>query len=82
MKKDNSDGVYYQGVHYTTYEATQKQRQIERNIRNEKRKIKCYELTGNKEAIQSHKAKKIQLNSLYNNFCKSTGLRPNYKRTV
>ena len=33
FKRQNAEGVTYQGKHYTTYEATQKQRQIERAIR-------------------------------------------------
>ncbi len=40
----------YEGRTYTTYEATQKQRQIERTVRKLKRRRKAFEAVGDKEA--------------------------------
>ncbi|MEF9987975.1 MAG: phage minor capsid protein, partial [Christensenella sp.] len=39
MKRKNAEGITYEGRHYTGYEATQMQRQIERSIRKTKREL-------------------------------------------
>ena len=39
MRRENEEGVTFEGRHYTTYEATQRQRKYERAIREQKRKI-------------------------------------------
>lgn len=80
MKNRNYDGVYYEGKHYTSYEATQKQRQIERTIRKQKQKVEAYKVTGLNDEIKANKTKLNQLYTLYNNFSKKTGLKPQYAR--
>jgi hypothetical protein len=79
-KKDNSEGDYYKGVHYTGYEATQKQREIERRIRQQNRKVNGYKMIDNKEMLEKAKTRRQQLYTLYNDFSKSTELRPQYNR--
>lgn len=80
MEAENNKGVNYEGKHYTTYEATQKQRQIERTIRKQKRKVEGYKLTGNKDEETKSKAKLQQLYSLYNKFSKTCNLPAQYAR--
>lgn len=52
--------VYYEGEEYTYYEATQIQRQLERDVRNLKKRVMMYDTVGDKEmhAIESFKLKK------------------------
>ena len=85
FKNDNKKGVNYQGKHYTQYEATQKQRAIERAIRAQKRKIlrekPIADASGDDTALKAAKAKLTLLNAEYNKFSKAVGLRPQYART-
>jgi len=84
MAKDNAKGVTYQGKHYTKYEATQKQRQIERTIRAQKRRIIAAEAaakaSGDNSILKNAETKLQRLYQLYNDFSKHCGLRPQYAR--
>lgn len=71
FKEENKKGVTYNGKHYTTYEATQKQRQIERAIRRQKRRVM---VAKDKDAQLISKAKLRRLNEEYERFSKSVGL--------
>lgn len=64
----------YEGRTYTAYEATQKQRSIERSIRKQKRLKTAYESAGvNEEAIATN-IKLRRLNQKYKEFSKAAGL--------
>lgn len=64
----------YEGRTYTAYEATQKQRSIERSIRKQKRLKMAYEAAGLKEDAASANIKLRRLNEKYKEFSKAAGL--------
>lgn len=64
----------YQGKHYTAYEATQKQRQIERTVRKLKREQAAYKASGLEEDAQAVTARIRRLNKEYKAFSKAAGL--------
>ncbi len=80
MRQDNEKGVDYEGKHYTMYEATQRQRLIERNIRKQKRKILVDEKTGDKEKLQTDQIRYQVLNQEYKRFSKAAGLQLQHER--
>lgn len=82
MEKENTKGVSYKGVHYTQYEATQKQREIERKILRQQDKVAALEKIKKeqKSLYLSEKTKLTQLYSLYNDFSNNTGLTAQYSR--
>lgn len=64
----------HQGKTYTAYEATQKQRQIERTIRKLKRERAAYEKAGLTEDSQDVSIRIRRLQAEYKNFSKAAGL--------
>lgn len=64
----------YEGRTYTAYEATQKQRSIERSIRKQKRLKTAYEAAGLKEDATAANIKLRRLNQKYKEFSKAAGL--------
>jgi hypothetical protein len=74
FKEENKKGVIYNGKHYTTYEATQKQRQIERAIRRQKRRVMVAKGSNDKDAQLISKAKLRRLNEEYGRYSKAVGL--------
>lgn len=74
FKDDNKKGVTYNGKHYTVYEATQKQRQIERAIRRQKRCVLVAESTGDKDALLTSQVRLRRLNEEYGRYSKAVGL--------
>jgi hypothetical protein len=74
MQTDNKTGVDYQGKHYTTYQATQQQRALERSIRLQKRRVTLSEGTGDTEQQQISKTRLTLLNQEYRRFSKAAGL--------
>ena len=74
MRQDNETGVDYNGRHYTMYEATQRQRKLERSIRSQKRKILVDEKTGDKEKLQTDQIRDQMLNQECKRFSKAAGL--------
>ena len=79
FREDNEKGVTYEGRHYTLYEATQKQRAIERAIRAQKRRLAVAENqpgAGQEEAA----AKLSALRRQYRDFSAKTGLRTEEER--
>lgn len=64
----------YQGRTYTAYQATQKQRQIERTIRKLKREKAAFEAAGLKEDATDTSIRIRRLSQEYKNFSKSAGL--------
>jgi hypothetical protein len=83
IKEKNKAGVAYKGQQMTTYEATQKQREIERKIRKQKEKIEIMNKTDSfKDQVVTEKIKLTQLRSLYSDFCSQTGLKVQTNRLV
>lgn len=80
MRKENEEGVTFEGRHYTLYEATQRQRKYERTIRKQKRRILVDESTGDTDKLQNDQIRLITLREEYARFSKGTGLRPQYDR--
>lgn len=74
FKRQNEEGVYYQGKHYTLYKATQKQRQIERAIRKQKNRILVDEATDDAEKLLIDRIRLTRYNEEYNAFSKSVNL--------
>lgn len=74
FKDDNAAGVSCAGKHYTGYEATQKQRQIERTIRKQKNRILVAEQTGDENTLLAARIRLTRLRQEYRAFSKATGL--------
>lgn len=74
MRRQNADGVTYEGKHYTMYEATQKQRQVERTIRRQKNRILTDEGSGDTDKLQTDQIRLQRLNQEYARFSKFVGL--------
>ena len=66
--------VEFEGRRYTAYEATQKQRQIERTIRKQKRLKTAFQEAGLKEDAQAANIRLRRLNEKYRQFSKAAGL--------
>lgn len=71
---DDGHDVDFEGKHYTAYEATQKQRQIERTVRKLKREQAAYKAAGLEEDAQAVTARIRRLNAKYKAFSKAAGL--------
>ena len=80
FRKDNEKGIEYEGKHYTMYEATQRQRKLERTIRKKKREILIDEAAGDEQKLQNDQIKLVRLNDEYARFTKSAGLRSQQER--
>lgn len=80
MRDDNEKGIEYNGKHYTGYEATQRQRQLETAIRKQKRRILVDEATGDAEKLETDRIKLQTLRQEYNRFSKAAGLRTQAER--
>ena len=76
FRDDNAKGVTYGGRHYTGYEATQKQRQIERAIRAQKRRM----IMASPEDMQAAKTRLQVLKQGYKRFSAGVGLRTEEER--
>ena len=71
----------YQGRKYTAYEATQKQRQIERALRAVKRRLTAFKAAGDTEAYTLDAVRFQRLNSEYKAFSAAADLRTKPDRT-
>lgn len=81
MKRENAEGIIYEdGKHYTLYEATQRQRGLERTLRKQKRKILIDEKTGDKEKLAIDQTRYVVANDEYHRFSKAAGLRLQHER--
>ncbi len=80
MRRKNAEGITYQGRHYTLYEATQKQRQIERAQRVQKNCILVADATGDAKRKQTAQIRLNGLQAEYNAFSKAAGLRTQAER--
>ena len=80
FKNDNESGVDYEGRHYTTYEATQQQRELERAMRAQKRRFMVAKETGDADRQQSAKTRLALLQQEYRKFSKAADLPTQYER--
>ncbi len=80
MRQKNEKGITFRGKHYTGYEATQKQRRLERAIRAQKRKILIDKATGDSEKLETDQIKLQLLQQDYKAFSKAAGLRMQHER--
>lgn len=71
---DDGHNIDFEGKHYTAYEATQKQRQIERTVRKLKREQTAYKAAGLTEEEQAVTARIRRLNKEYKVFSEAAGL--------
>lgn len=71
---DDGHDVDFEGRHYTAYEATQKQRQIERTGRKLKRHQKAYQAAGLEEDARAVTTRIRRLNKEYKAFSDAAGL--------
>ena len=81
LRRQNEEGITYQGKHYTGYEATQMQRKIERSIRLQKNRILVDKATGDTDKRTIDQIKLRQLNEEYRRFSQAAGLRTESERT-
>lgn len=80
MRQKNEKGITFRGKHYTGYEATQRQRRLERAIRAQKRKILIDKATGDSERLETDQIKLQLLRQDYKAFSKAAGLRMQHER--
>ena len=71
---DDDHNIDFEGKHYTAYEATQKQRQVERTVRKLKREQTAYKAAGLTEEHQAVTARIRRLNAEYKAFSEAAGL--------
>jgi len=71
----------YEGRKYTAYQATQKQREIERSLRKLKRQITAFEAAGQKKSAENVKVSIQRLRKKYTEFSKKAGLPEQWERT-
>lgn len=80
LRRDNEEGVVFEGKHYTMYKATQRQRKLERSIRKQKQRILADEALGDKDKLQNDQIRLVRLQDEYRRFSKSAGLRTQHAR--
>lgn len=80
FRQQNEAGIDFEGKHYTLYEATQRQRSLERSIRKTKRKILIDEATGDTEKLQWDQIRLVRTREEYHRFSKAAGLPEQFER--
>lgn len=80
FRRDNEQGFEYDGKHYTQYEATQRQRGLERSIRKKKRQILIDGKLGDKDQLPIDQTRYVVLQDEYRRFSKAAGLRTQQER--
>lgn len=71
---DDDHEVDFEGKHYTAYEATQKQREIERTVRKLERRRQAFSAAGMQEEAKAAGAKIRRLNAKYKAFSEAANL--------
>lgn len=74
MKPENRPKIAFEGREYDDYQATQKQREIERTIRKQRRLNVGYEAAGMDGKAQSASIRLRRLNEKYRQFSRAAGL--------
>lgn len=80
FRQQNEAGIDFEGKHYTLYEATQRQRSLERSIRKTKRKILIDEATGDAEKLQWDQIRLVRTREEYHRFSKAAKLPEQHER--
>lgn len=80
FRRQNEEGVDYEGNHYTLYEAGQRQRRLETSIRNRKHRILIDEQLGDKDALQNDQIRLQLLKQEYTRFSKAAKLPMQHER--
>lgn len=80
INEENKKGFEFEGKHYTNYEGTQLQRQIELAVRKQKDTQVLARASGFKDIAEKSQIKINLLNMKYNDLCKASGLLPKNKR--
>lgn len=80
FRRQNEEGVTVGDKHYTLYEATKRQRSIERSIRKRKAHILVDEELGDTEKLQQDQIRLQILKQRYHEFSKAAGLPEQYER--
>lgn len=71
---DDGRDATFEGRHYTAYEATQKQREIERTVRKLERRQRAFSAQGNTEEAQAAQIKMRRIRKKYREFSKAADL--------
>lgn len=74
MKPENRPKIVFEGREYDDYQATQKQREIEAEIRKQKRRKAAFEAAGLTDDATATQARLRRLNKKYKDFSKAAGL--------
>lgn len=74
MKPENRPKVLFEGKEYDDYAATQKQREIEREIRKQRRRRTAFEAAGCKDDAEAVKTRLRILEQKYKDFSAAAGL--------
>ena len=83
MNAEENKPVEYNGKTYTKYEATQRQRRLETEMRAQRQKIKLLEEGGaDEQAIINARARYVKTSDEYVNFSKSVGLSQQWDRVT
>ena len=80
FRQQNEEGITYNGKHYTLYEATQRQSNLETAIRNRKRRILIDEKLGDRDALQTDQIRLQVLRQEYTRFSRAAGLPTQHER--
>ena len=80
LRQENEKGITYEGKHYTLYEATQRQRKLERAVRDRKRRILIDEQLGDKDKLQNDQIRLQMIKQEYSRFSKAAGLPTQHAR--
>lgn len=81
FRADNEKGITYEGRHYTGYEATQMQRQLERAIRRQKNQVIAAREADDPDWLRQSRSRLTILRQRYREFSKEAGLRQQNERT-
>lgn len=80
MKPENRPKIKFEGREYDDYQATQKQREIERTVRKLKRRKAAFGAAGLTEDAQAANIRLRRLNEEYRNFSRAAGLKEQRER--
>lgn len=74
INEENEEGFEYEGQHFTNYEGTQRQRQLERAVREQKDNQILAKASGNKQLIAESQDNITKLTDEYKKFSEASGL--------
>lgn len=81
LTEEGGPQIEYDGKTYTYYEASQKQREMERRIISTKRELIGYNAAGDTEAFQAASIKLRRQKEHYKDFSNASGIRTEFART-